>query len=46
MFRSVDAACYVLVDGDCTYPARHVRELLRPVLEGSADMVVGNRLSF
>lgn len=44
MFQEVDADIYVLVDGDTTYPADKVHDLLRPVLEGMADMVVGSRL--
>jgi glycosyltransferase involved in cell wall biosynthesis len=44
MFRDVDADAYVMVDGDDTYPADRVRELLAPVLAGEADLVVGNRL--
>ena len=45
MFREVDADVYVMVDGDSTYPSERVRELLAPVLEGRADMVVGTRLA-
>lgn len=45
MFRDIDADCYVLVDGDDTYPAEAVRELIKPVLEEAADMVIGDRLS-
>jgi glycosyltransferase involved in cell wall biosynthesis len=45
MFRDVDADVYVMVDGDDTYPADQVRDLIRPVVEGRADMVVGNRLA-
>jgi len=45
MFRRIDADVYVMVDGDDTYPAEAVRDLLRPVLSGEADMVVGDRLS-
>jgi glycosyltransferase involved in cell wall biosynthesis len=44
MFREVDADAYVMVDGDATYPADRVRELMAPVLEQRADMVVGTRL--
>jgi len=44
MFQQVDADIYVLVDGDTTYPADKVHDLLKPVLEGKADMVVGSRL--
>lgn len=45
MFRDIDADCYVLVDGDDTYPAEAAPEMVRPVLAGEADMVVGDRLS-
>ena len=45
MFRDIDADIYVLVDGDDTYPADEVRKLIKPVEEGRADMVVGDRLS-
>lgn len=44
MFRDVDADLYIMADGDDTYPADKVRELLVPVYEGKADMVVGTRL--
>lgn len=45
MFREVDALCYLMVDGDDTYPAQSAREMARLVLERQADMVVGDRLS-
>ena len=45
MFRDIDAACYLMVDGDDTYPAESARDLCTPVLAGEADMVVGDRLS-
>jgi len=44
MFRTVDADIYVLVDGDCTYPADAARTLVEPLLQGRADMVIGSRL--
>lgn len=44
MFRRVDADIYVMVDGDATYPAPAVHQLIAPVLAGEADMVVGSRL--
>jgi glycosyltransferase involved in cell wall biosynthesis len=44
MFRSIDADVYVMVDGDATYPAERVHDLIRPILHGSADMVIGSRL--
>ncbi|MEK7747731.1 MAG: glycosyltransferase [Nitrospirota bacterium] len=44
MFEIVEADYYVMVDGDDTYPAEHVTDLLKPVIEDQADMVVGNRL--
>ena len=45
MFQKVDSDYYVLVDGDDTYSAEHVRELLKPVMEGKADMTVATRFS-
>ena len=45
MFREVDAQCYLMVDGDNTYPADCAPEMVRLVLERQADMVVGDRLS-
>ena len=45
MFRDVDADIYVMVDGDDTYPAEKVCELIAPIAEGRADMVAGDRLS-
>jgi glycosyltransferase involved in cell wall biosynthesis len=44
MFRSIDADVYVMVDGDATYPAERVHELIHPILNGTADMVIGSRL--
>jgi glycosyltransferase involved in cell wall biosynthesis len=44
MFREVDADIFVMVDGDATYPADRVRELMAPIIEGRAEMVVGTRL--
>lgn len=45
MFREIDAECYLMVDGDDTYPAECAPEMTRQVLERKADMVVGDRLS-
>lgn len=45
MFREVDAQCYLMLDGDDTYPASAAPEMTRLVLEQGADMVVGDRLS-
>lgn len=45
MFRDIDADCYLMVDGDDTYPAESARELCEPILNGEADMTVGDRLS-
>lgn len=44
MFREVDADLFVMVDGDATYPAERMRELMAPVIEQRADMVVGTRM--
>lgn len=45
MFRDIDAQCYIMVDGDDTYPAEFAREMADRVFEKNADMVVGDRLS-
>lgn len=45
MFREVDAKCYLMADGDDTYPAEEARKLCDAVLKRNADMVVGDRLS-
>lgn len=45
MFREVDAQCYLMIDGDDTYPAENAREMVDCVLKENADMVVGDRLS-
>ena len=45
MFAEIDAECYVMVDGDDTYPADQVKEMVDKVLIQHADMVVGDRLS-
>jgi glycosyltransferase involved in cell wall biosynthesis len=44
-FMDVNADIYVMVDADLTYPASDLPDLLKPVLEGRADMVCGNRHS-
>jgi glycosyltransferase involved in cell wall biosynthesis len=45
MLGSVEADYYLMADGDDTYPADRARDMLQPVIEGRADMVVGQRLS-
>lgn len=45
MFREIDAECYIMVDGDDTYPAEYAPEMIKKVIEQKADMVVGDRLS-
>lgn len=45
MFREIDAQCYLMIDGDDTYPLDCARELVDKVLCHNADMVVGDRLS-
>ena len=45
MFQDIDAECYIMVDGDDTYPADEGPAMARMVLEGGVDMVVGDRLS-
>lgn len=45
MFRDIDAKCYIMTDGDDTYPAEAARDMVTKVLERNVDMVVGDRLS-
>lgn len=45
MFRDIEADCYLMIDGDDTYPAENAREMCNLVLQGKADMVIGDRLS-
>ncbi len=45
MFRDIDADCYLMIDGDDTYPKEFAQEMCNLVLDGQADMVVGDRLS-
>ena len=45
MFREIDAQCYIMVDGDDTYPMEYAAEMVDKVLNRNADMVVGDRLS-
>ena len=45
MFREIDADCYLMIDGDDTYPAESARKMCDEVLENDVDMVIGDRLS-
>lgn len=45
MFRNIDAKCYLMIDGDDTYPAKNAREMVDGILRDEADMVIGDRLS-
>lgn len=45
MFRDIDAKCYLMIDGDDTYPLEYAKEMCNLVLNEQADMVVGDRLS-
>ena len=45
MFRDISADCYIMVDADDTYPAESALEFEKLILEGKADMVIGDRLS-
>ena len=45
MFRDIDADCYLMIDGDDTYPAESAKEMCNYILNGEADMVIGDRLS-
>jgi glycosyltransferase involved in cell wall biosynthesis len=45
MFRDIEADCYLMIDGDNTYPADNAKEMCDLVLQGKADLVIGDRLS-
>ena len=45
MFREIEADCYIMVDGDDTYPVEPAVEFEKLILNGEADMVIGDRLS-
>ena len=45
MFREIDAQCYIMIDGDDTYPAEYGKQMAELVLQKKTDMVVGDRLS-
>ena len=45
MFRDIEADCYLMIDGDDTYPAENARDMVSKVLDDGYDMVIGDRLS-
>ena len=45
MFREIDAECYIMTDGDDTYPSCNAKEMTDLVLNEKVDMVIGDRLS-
>lgn len=45
MFREIEAQCYIMIDGDDTYPLEYAKQMADKVLCEEADMVVGDRLS-
>lgn len=45
MFREIDADCYLMIDGDDTYPKEDAKKMCELILDGKADMVIGDRLS-
>ncbi len=45
MFRDINADCYLITDGDDTYSAENAKEMCSYILDGKADMVIGDRLS-
>jgi len=45
MFRDIEADCYIMADGDDTYPAEFAIELQNVIKEGRGDMAIGDRLS-
>ena len=42
MFREIDADCYLMIDGDDTYPSENARQMCNYVLENGVDMVIGD----
>lgn len=45
MFKDIDADCYLMIDGDDTYPAEHARVMVEYIINENIDMVIGDRLS-
>lgn len=45
MFKDIDADCYLMIDGDDTYPKESAIEMCNLILDKKADMVIGDRLS-
>lgn len=45
MFREIDAKCYLMIDGDDTYPLEYAKEMTEKVILNKTDMVIGDRLS-
>ncbi len=45
MFREIDAECYIMTDGDDTYPSKNAKQMAELVLNDNVDMVIGDRLS-
>lgn len=45
LFRNVDADCYIIIDGDDTYPVDPLPQMADMVLNGGVDMVIGDRIS-
>lgn len=45
MFKDIEADCYLMIDGDDTYPCENAKEMCDLILNGKADMVIGDRLS-
>lgn len=45
MFKEINADCYLMIDGDDTYPKENAREMCEYIIEKRADMVIGDRLS-
>ena len=43
MFRDIEADCYIMIDGDDTYPSEYAQEMCQLILDGKADMVIGDR---
>lgn len=42
-FSKIDSDIYIMTDGDSTYKGTDLRNLLQPIIDDEADMVVGDR---
>ena len=45
LFRTIDADCYIIIDGDDTYSVDQLPRMADMVLNEGVDMVIGDRIS-